>query len=64
MATRRYSIERGDSYNDVVEAVGLATVTKEIEVTVDLATINNKQQVLQGLEEIKKHIMKGGWPPA
>ena len=37
MATRRWSLNPGDSLEDVVVAVGAATVTKHIELTVDLA---------------------------
>jgi len=37
MATRRWSINPGDSVYDVVVAAGAATVTKNIELTVNLA---------------------------
>lgn len=38
MATRRFSINVGDSLESVVDAVGAATVTKSIELTIDQAT--------------------------
>lgn len=38
MATRRFSINPGDSLEAVVEAAGAATATKSIELTVDQAT--------------------------
>lgn len=38
MATRRFSINPGDSLEAVVEAAGAATATKSIELTIDQAT--------------------------
>lgn len=38
MATRRFSINPGDSLESVVEAAGAATATKSIELTIDQAT--------------------------
>lgn len=74
MATRLYSIEVGAKEEEVTEAVGSATATSEIEVTVDLATtvVNEagstravtKSEVLRALDKIKNHILKGNWPPA
>ena len=75
MATRRYSITGGDAEfggtGGITEAVGAATVTKAMEFTVDLANVLqgatvalNKQQVLEGLEKIRKYLVRGSWPPA
>ena len=64
MATKRYSISRGGTRHDIVEATGLATVTGEIELTVDLATVSDKYHVIRSLEEIIKHIRRDNWPPA
>lgn len=38
MATRRFSINPGDTQEQIVDAVGAATVTKSIELTIDQAT--------------------------
>lgn len=38
MATRRISIGPGENVEAIVEAVGAATVTKPIEITIDTAT--------------------------
>lgn len=38
MATRRFSINVGDTQEQIVDAVGAATVTKSIELTIDQAT--------------------------
>lgn len=74
MATRLYSVNPGDANNQVTEAVGSAVVTKNIEVTVELATtaVNDgagtralaKSEVLDALTKIQEHITKGNWPPA
>lgn len=70
MATRRYSIGFGSGLgsDDVTEAVGAATVTKEIELTVDFgvvtATVGGKALVLLALDKLENYIVKGNWPPA
>lgn len=67
MATRRYEIDPWGTigtFRHVTEAVGSATASKAVEVTVDLAEVKEKRDVLRALDEIKKHIVKGGWPPA
>jgi hypothetical protein len=78
MATRRYKINAGEEAVNaqVTEEVGAATNSKFIELTVDLAATAvykadgsgqralNREEVLQCLEEIKQHILKGNWPPA
>lgn len=69
MATRLYSISNdfraeGDNIgNSVTEAVGSATVTTPIEVTVDLAVIADRQRVLSALDRLKDYIIEGSWPP-
>lgn len=63
MATRLYGISRGENMDQVTEGVGAAT-TDGIEVTVDLAVSNSKEDVLLALEKIAAHILKGNWPPA
>ena len=62
MADRIYGLDRGDTEFDVVE--GSSTPTKDVEVVVDLAVSLEKSEVLQKIEEIKNHIVKGDWPPA
>lgn len=74
MATRRWSLNPGLQLADVVEAAGAATVTKKIELTVDLATTIvtdngstrgiSKQEVLLAMEVIKQYIVANIWPPA
>lgn len=62
MADRFYGLDRGDTEFDVVEQA--TSPTKDVEVVVDLAVNLEKSEVLQKLEEIKNHIVKGDWPPA
>lgn len=78
MATRRYKVNAGEHAveGQVTEEVGGATNSKFIELTVDLAATAvyerngvaqralTKDEVLEGLEQIKQHILKGNWPPA
>lgn len=64
MATRRYGISKGENISQVTEGVGSATAADGVELTVDLATISSKEQVLLALECIEAHIIKGNWPPA
>jgi hypothetical protein len=74
MATRRYSLGTGQTEFQVVEAVGAAVVTANVEVTVDLSAASVgegagtrailKEEVLLQLEQIKNHILTGNWPPA
>lgn len=69
MATRRYSIEVGQNEYQVTEAVGAATVTNSMEVTIDLAVVTaasdrGKQAVLMALQDISNYILRGNWPPA
>lgn len=69
MATRRWSITPQGQMTDVVEAVGAATVTAAIEVTVDIDALKalngvNRNLVIDGLEKIQEYINRGLWPPA
>lgn len=78
MATRRYKVNVGETAveAEVTEEVGAATNSKFVELTVDLAATAayeadgvtqraiTKEEVLQALEEIEQHILKGDWPPA
>lgn len=69
MATRRYKISAGETYNQITEEVGAATNSDAIELTVDLAatgmtTHEGKNRVLLALDMLKAHIIKGNWPPA
>lgn len=64
MATRRYSLARGDTDFQVTEAVGAATVTKSMEFTFDLASNLTKNDVLQALRMFERWILKGNFPPA
>lgn len=71
MATRRYKISVGDSEFDVTEEAGAAVNSDAVELTVELsatevggARVISKQEVLDCLEKIKNHVIKGNWPPA
>ena len=68
MATRRYSISIGDNEYQITEAVGAATATKEIELTVDLAvvtgTVGGKLGVILAIEKLTNYILRGNYPPA
>ena len=74
MATRRFMQNPGATGKDVTEAVGAATASKSVELTVDLAAVVNaggttrgvtKAEVLLALEDIEKYIVSlKQWPPA
>lgn len=64
MATRRYGLTRGETDQQVTEAVGAATAADHIELTFDLAVSLSKEDVLLALRKFESHIMKGNWPPA
>lgn len=62
MADRIYGLDRGQTEFSVSE--GSVSPTKDVEVVVDLAKNLTKAEVLQLLEMIENHIIKGNWPPA
>ena len=66
MATRRYGLSKGETEFQVTEAVGSATSSDSIELTVDFdaAAKPDKKDVLQALDMLKNYILKGNWPPA
>lgn len=66
MATRLYSLSKGQQYFQVVEATGSAVVSGNVEVTIDLADYGNdeKNLVITALQEIIKYIKRDNWPPA
>lgn len=64
MATRRWSIAKMDNEYQVTEAAGAAVATKEIELTIDLATVGSRENVLQALKKLHNRIVRGNWPPA
>jgi len=72
MATRRFSTAPGDAFpHGIVQAAGAATVSKPIEVTVDLGNVVqgntrplSKQDVLQALHNLKTYVASISWPPA
>lgn len=74
MATRRYKLSVGESEFNVTEEVGAAVNSDTVEVTVELAATAVysasgqrqvlKNEVLDALDMIKNHILKGNWPPA
>lgn len=64
MATRRYSLAKGETEFSVTEAVGAAVATKAMEFTFDLAQSITKQDIMIALDQFKNHILKGNFPPA
>lgn len=63
MAQRYYGNDRGDTEFGITEGSS-TTATTDVEVRVDLAASMTKSEVLQQLDMIKNHIIKGNWPPA
>ena len=74
MATRRYKLSVGEGEFSVTEEAGAAVNSDIVELTVELAStaVNTdsstrqvlKSEVLDCIEKIKNHIVKGNWPPA
>lgn len=74
MATRRFGLSVGKTEFSINEAAGAATVTDNIEITVDLAntivTDNgvtrtvSREEVILALEQLMNYIVKVKWPPA
>lgn len=64
MATRRYGTSRGQTDQQVTEAVGAAVAADNMEFTFDLAAGLTKEDVLLGLEKIWNWVYKGNFPPA
>lgn len=62
MADRFYGLNRGDTEFSISE--GAASPTKDVEVAIDLAVNLEKSEVLQLLNMIRNHILKGDFPPA
>ena len=68
MATRRYSINPGDSVDTITIATGSAVATKTIELTVELATtaVNDagstralkKGEIYEALEKLQEAIIR------
>ncbi len=74
MATVRWSIFPDAREVDITQAVGAATVTNNIELTVDLGTtmdggtrVISKEEVVHSLQTLIDFIIHGGtnqtWPP-
>ena len=65
MATRRYSLNAGETEFQVLEEAGSAVAAETIELTFDLAgTAITKERLILALKMLENHIMKGIWPPA
>ena len=62
MADRFYGLDRGDTEFNIAEAT--SSPTKDVEVVIDLAVSLEKSEVIEKLDEIRNHIVKGNWPPA
>ena len=64
MATRRYGMSRGETQQQITEAVGAAVSSDDVELTFDLAVGLTREDVLLALEKFKAHIIAGKFPPA
>ena len=72
MATRRFQINIGENAYNITETVGLATVNKNIELTVDFDALVpgnptgkvSREDVVQALNEFMDYILRDNWPPA
>lgn len=63
MATRLYHIDKGANYATVTQEAGSAT-TNGVELTVDLAKIATKKELIIALEELLVYITRDSWKPA
>lgn len=64
MATRRFGLSRGETLDQVTEAVGAAVAADSVELTVDLAANLTREDVLLALEKFEYYIAQVNWPPA
>jgi len=70
MSTVRFSFTPNNPPFNVVQAVGAATVTGPVELTVDLGNVQDgasralrRQDVLEAILKIQEYIERGGWLP-
>jgi hypothetical protein len=67
MATRRYGISQGEEFKTyVTEAVGAATAADDVELTVDLANIDKREEAVHAVKRILAYLEAPttNWPPA
>ena len=71
MSTRRWSYTPNQQPYEVVEALGVPTVSGPVEITVDLGqVVNNSNNAIDrltaniGIRKILEHMNAGVWPPA
>lgn len=64
MAKQYWGIDRGDTQQSGDVTTGTSVLSKGVEIVVDLAQSQSKNDVLNNIEEIKKEILKSNWPPA
>lgn len=64
MATTSYGVDKNAIYDSVVETTGSGvSMTKGVEVNIDLAKITSKDEALRAIEEIRGSIMQSpNWP--
>ena len=62
MALPYFGIDRGNKPTTVTS--GTASTTKDIEVTVELTSGADREDVLVALESIRNAILQNKWPPA
>lgn len=62
MADRFYGLDRGDGA--AVPTESSSSVTKDVEIVVDLAIGMDKVEVVHLLTRMRDHITAGIWPPA
>lgn len=63
MATRLYHVDKGGNYRSITQEAGSAT-TNGVELTVDLAKLASKKDVLLALDALKVYITSHVWKPA
>lgn len=63
MGTQRYTINRGQTAQNVVQAAGSALGTDIIQVNIDFTAMTRGEAVLL-LEQIREAILERNWPPA
>jgi len=63
MATRQYNANKGGNYSTITQEVGGA-ITNGIELTIDLAKYDTKEQALLSLQALIEYITRDIWKPA
>lgn len=62
MAKQYFGLNRGQTEFDITQ--DSSTVSKDVELVIDLSKSLTKSEVLIKLEELENAILKNQWPPA